>query len=170
MTSAQYDFIVKARDAAVYAGHVWPDAAACEAALESSYGTSQLARDDNNLFGMKQHSHPVYGTHVLPTREFIDANHDGQKEWVTVNADWVKYPSWRECFQDRMETLKRLAPHYPHYAAALAAREPTSYILEVSQTWASDPRRGYKVLDIYSAYYKSGLVPMAPDITGEISM
>jgi flagellum-specific peptidoglycan hydrolase FlgJ len=88
---------------------------ACEAALESGYGRSQFAVQDRNLFGMKQHLHPIYGTHSLPTRKFLG------NEWVTINSNWITYPDWQSCFADRMATLKRLAPVYPHYAAALAA-------------------------------------------------
>ena len=61
MTDEQRQFLAKA--AAAQARHVFPEMAACEAALESGFGKSGLAREDNNLFGMKQHPHPVYGTH-----------------------------------------------------------------------------------------------------------
>jgi flagellum-specific peptidoglycan hydrolase FlgJ len=127
--------------------------AACEAALESAhvtpqgsiYGASQLAQQANNLFGMKQHSHPVYGTLNLPTKEFL------HQQWVTVNADWVKYPDWATCFVDRMATLTRLAPAYPHYAAALAATDPVTYVTEVSRSWSTDPNRGHTVISIYNS-------------------
>ena len=88
--------------------------AACEAALESGYGRSVLAVEDRNLFGMKQHQHPEYGTATLPTNEFYGG------EWKTVEANWVVYPDWQACFKDRMATLKRLAPVYQHYKNALA--------------------------------------------------
>lgn len=119
--------------------------AACEAALESGYGRSQLATQDNNLFGMKQHLHPLYGTHVLSTREFLGG------EWVTLNASWITYPDWQACFADRMATLKRLAPHFPHYAAALGAASATAYVNEVSRSWSTDPARAAKVIAIYDS-------------------
>lgn len=117
--------------------------AACEAALESSYGTSKLAALGNNLFGMKQHRHFIYGTLILPTREFVNSS------WVQTTADWVKYPDWAECFADRMATLQRLAPYYPHYDHALKAGSATTYINEVSRTWSTDPSRAENVLRIY---------------------
>jgi flagellum-specific peptidoglycan hydrolase FlgJ len=130
--------------------------AACEAALESSWGNSQLARDDFNLFGMKQHAHPVFGTMTLPTREWIgkekdtqDGNPDG---WIQVTASWVKYPDWRACFADRLATLERLSNVLPHYKAALEAPDAQTYITEVSKTWSTDPRRAEKVLSIYQEY------------------
>lgn len=117
--------------------------AACEAALESGYGRSQLAMQDRNLFGMKQHLHPIYGTHSLPTREFL------HNDWVTINSNWIVYPDWQACFADRMATLTRLASVYPHYRNALAAGSATTYVNEVSLTWSTDPDRAFKVLAIY---------------------
>ncbi len=133
MTPANKDFLRRALEAAEAAGHIFPEMAACEAALESGYGTSGLAARYNNLFGCKQHQHPIYGTVALPTREFLDG------KWLALNSSWIVYPDWPACFADRMATLKRLAPHYPHYANALAAASATTYINEVSQGWSTDP-------------------------------
>lgn len=124
--------------------------AACEAALESAWGNSELAVQDNNLFGMKQHQHPIYGTAALPTREYLSG------EWKVVNALWIHYPGWATCFADRMITLTRLAPQLPHYAAALKATNAEAYIVEVSKSWATDPARASKVSAIYSNYIKDG--------------
>lgn len=143
LPSADIDFLRSATDAAASGGCPWPEFVACEAALESGFGKSTLAREDNNLFGMKQHKHPVYGTASLPTEEFL------QQHWVRVNADWVKYPTLADCFADRMATLRRLAPGFEHYAAALSATDGPTFIREVSKTWSTDPNRAQKVLDIY---------------------
>lgn len=145
MTDEQLTFLAKAKLAAEKAGHVFPLMAACEAALESGYGKSGLAAEDNNLFGMKQHVHPVYGTAVLPTREFENG------DWIEVDAKWIKYPSWDACFADRLSTLKRLAPArgFEHYAAAIAAPDPETYIRQVSAKWSTDPKRADKVLSIF---------------------
>jgi flagellum-specific peptidoglycan hydrolase FlgJ len=143
MNSAQKQFVLEAAAAAKAACHVFPDMAACEAALESTYGTSLLVVQDKNAFGMKQHRHPIFGTHNLPTREFENG------EWEHVTAAWVSYPDLASCFTDRMDTLRRLSSVYPHYAAALAAKDAISYCTEVSKTWSTDPKRAEKVLAIY---------------------
>ena len=145
-TDAQLKFLNDTGVAATTAKHIFPAMAACEAALESGYGTSGLAKTDHNLFGMKQHQHPVYGTHNLPTKEFLNGT------WQVVNAAWVSYPSEVECFIDRMNTLQRLSHAYPHYAAALAAPDAGTYITEVSKTWSTDPERANKVLAIFHAW------------------
>lgn len=146
MDSYQKQFLDKACAQAEQSGHIFPAMAACEAALESGYGTSGLAIADNNLFGMKQHEHPIYGTVVLPTREFLHG------EWTVVNASWIQYPDYASCFQDRMDTLKRLAGEFPHYAAALAAQDEVTYVTEVSKSWSTDPERATKVIEIYNEY------------------
>ncbi len=152
-------FLQKALAAAKDAQHIFPEYAACEAALESRFGESQLARVDNNLFGMKQHknSHPivpkegatrvgqppVYPGHVLPTKEYENG------KWVTVRQEFIRYPGWHECFQDRMATLIRLAPVFPAYHAALNAKDGETFVTEVSKTWSTDPERAKKVLEIF---------------------
>jgi flagellum-specific peptidoglycan hydrolase FlgJ len=142
----QRQFLDRAKAEAVKANHPFPCMAAAEAALESNWGNSQLAREANNLFGMKQHVHPVCGTMTLPTKEFLEG------EWRVCSSEWVKYPDWRGCFADRLATLERLSNMYPHYKAALDAPDAKTYITEVSSTWSTDPLRALKVLSIYQDY------------------
>lgn len=146
MNDAQRQFLDLATAEAIKASHLFPQMAACEAALESTWGHSQLAREGNNLFGCKQHMHPIYGTMNLPTSEFENG------EWIQTVAHWIIYPDWASCFADRLSTLQRLASVYPHYAAALMAINAETYIAEVSKTWSTDPLRGSKVLSIYQEY------------------
>src|SRR5262249_50552715 len=113
MTDDQKLFLDRAAQAATQANHPFPRMAAAEAALESGYGKSGLASADNNLFGMKAHMHNDYGTVSLPTKEYEHGS------WITITANWEKYPDWASCFFDRLSTLVRLSHAYPHYAAAL---------------------------------------------------
>jgi flagellum-specific peptidoglycan hydrolase FlgJ len=145
MLPFEEQFLRKAWSAALAAKHIYAEMAACEAALESGYGRSQLASQDRNLFGMKQHQHPEFGTVSLPTREFIDG------KWLALNSNWIVYPDWASCFSDRMATLERLAPFYPHYKAALTAPNGEEYVRQVSQTWSTDPQRAQKVLAIFNS-------------------
>jgi flagellum-specific peptidoglycan hydrolase FlgJ len=132
--------------AAKASGHIFPEAAACEAALESGWFASKLYREDNNIFGTKQHVHPIFGTASIPTKEFL--NH----KWVVVDANWVKYPTLADSFADRMATLKAMAPKYPHYAAALVATNSEDFLLQVSQSWSTDPQRAQKCISILHAH------------------
>ena len=141
-------FLQQACNAAQASGHIWPLYAACEAALESAWGTSKLALEDNNLFGMKQHRHAIFGTVILPTQEFLGL------DWIKTEAPFVRYPDWAACFADRMATLRRLAPErgFEHYALALDAPNGQEYVIQVSMKWSTDPRRAQKVLSIYGRH------------------
>ncbi len=157
MSLVQQDWIITTADAAQQAGHIFPEMAACEAALESAFGQSQLAREGKNLFGTKLHGHPVIGSLRLPTKEFTN------DEWVVVSADWMDYASFAECFSDRMATLSRLAPYYPNYQLALTAGNAIDYVTAVSKTWATDPERAAKCIAIYNQYCVPQVTPAVLD-------
>jgi flagellum-specific peptidoglycan hydrolase FlgJ len=145
-TEAQLNFLSSAARQAKAAGHIFPEMAACEAALESTWGTSEIALRACNLFGQKQSQHPIYGTFDLPTREYLHG------AWTTVNAAWVAFPTIAECFAARMDLLRSLAPSYPNYEAALRAGDPETYVREVSKTWSTDPARAAKCIVIYNTH------------------
>ncbi|HEY1500145.1 MAG TPA: glucosaminidase domain-containing protein [Acidobacteriaceae bacterium] len=148
MPTPQDQFLVKAAAAALASGHVFPEYAACEAALESGWGLSQLATTANNLFGQKQSHPPLDGSNTLtlPTREFLNG------AWVTVQANWVSFPDWPSSFRARMALLQRLSSSYPDYMAALKATTGEQFVTTVSHTWSTDPQRAGKVLSIYDAH------------------
>lgn len=150
MTPQEKQFLDITSKEAETGGHIFPSMAACEAALESAYGSSELAAKALNLFGMKSPVHPQYGTFSLPTKEWEN------DEWITIEANWVSYPSLAACFADRMACLQRLSKVYPHYAAALAASSAEQFVTEVSQTWSTDPQRANKVLAIWHEYQSQG--------------
>ncbi len=134
------EFLSKAVDAARAAGHIFPEYAACEAALESAWGQSKLAVEANNLFGQKQ-SHPARGASLtLPTREFLHG------AWVFVEAQWVMFTDWRDAFHHRMALLRSLENGCPDYKAALAAATGEEFVRCVSRSWSTDPGRAGKVL------------------------
>lgn len=137
------DFLRKAVQAAQMAGHIWPEYAACEAALESAWGTSRLATECNNLFGQKSgHTSTQYPQKPMPTHEWKDG------KLVPATANWPVFPDWEACFRERMNLLKAL----PIYGDALDAISGDYFVLAVSKHWATDPMRGEKVLEIYKAH------------------
>ncbi len=159
MPTPQEDFLLNAAAAARAANHLFPDYAACEAALESGWGLSRLATEANNLFGQKQAHPPLPGTATLtlPTREFLHG------AWVAVQAAWVKFPDWESCFRERMALLRSLAAAWPNYAAALRAATGEQFITEVSRTWSTDPARAGKVLTVYDCHRAVFAAPCAPE-------
>lgn len=151
------EFLDKAYKDAVASGVKFPEFWACEAALESAWGTSKLCILGNNLFGQKTgFSTREWPTIEMPTHENVDLNHDGKiepSEVITVKSDWAKFPDWTTSFRERMELLQRLAPRFPHYAAALAAKTGREFVEEVSKSWSTDPLRAIKVLRIYDKHF-----------------
>jgi flagellum-specific peptidoglycan hydrolase FlgJ len=158
MTSTPQDtFLRQATAAARAAGHIFPDYAACEAALESSWGQSRLAREANNLFGQKQSvpALPATLTVAMATQEFLHGR------WVSVPAQWACFRTLQACFQARMALLERLQHGYPGYGRALNAATGEQFVEEVSRVWSTDPQRAAKVLAIHRAHITSLVAPPA---------
>jgi len=157
MLSPQEYFLRRACDAARAAGHLFPEYAACEAALESGWGQSRLATEANNLFGQKQSADAPSGfaTLSLSTREFLHGR------WVTVIAHWACFADQASSFRARMALLRRLEHSYPAYARALAATTGEAFIEEVSRAWSTDPQRAQKVLAIHRQH-SARFLPLVP--------
>ena len=78
-----------------------------QAALESTWGQSQLAKQARNLFSVKADPSWKGATYNLGTGEVLDG-----KE-VFVPASWRKYSTWGECMDDHVKFFKvnrRYAP------------------------------------------------------------
>ena len=70
-----------------------------EAALESGWGSSQLATEGMNLFGVKADPSWQGDVLTLNTREYLHG------QWVIVQAKWRKYPNWQSCMDDHAAFL-----------------------------------------------------------------
>ena len=140
----------KAREAGA---PIVPEIAAAQAALESRYGRSLLARRANNLFGIKAGRTWQGPTINLLTREF-----DPETGWRAVVARWRKYPSWQACFEDYGRIIARL-PWYADAAEAARRGDARGFLKgllarpEVGEPgWATDPDYEAKVLAIAEAW------------------
>lgn len=135
-------FLLTMLVAAKSAGHIFPEYAACEAALEtaktipgappnSNFGQDAAFLQGFNCFGNKQRAKPVYQTLSLPTFEIIN----GQRR--DMMANWIKFPSIATAFSFRMQTLQQ---YRPIYAEALNSNTGEQFIRNVSAQWAQvDP-------------------------------
>lgn len=136
-------FFKRAVAAALEAGAPFAEFQACEAALESDWGTSLIARKANNLFGQKE----GFTTDNLP---IIDVGTDEIVHGHVAHLDhaqWPMFPDWKTCFEERMELLKRASVYHD----ALAQCDGESFVREVSRHWATDPARADKVMITYRA-------------------
>lgn len=142
-----HDFIAKATIAATEArneGAVFSvPIAVAQAALESAWGTSRLAREAKNLKGVKAGSSWKGAVLELPTREYREAD----DTWYTTIARWRRYPSWVDAFKDYGVLIERVYPH-----AAEVADDPRAFLEQlVARTYpkyATDPEYVGKVWGI----------------------
>ncbi|ODJ56032.1 glycoside hydrolase family 73 protein [Brochothrix thermosphacta] len=107
---------------------VLPSLTGAQAVLESGWGSSGLSQSANNLFGIKGRYNGKF--ELWPTLEFING------QWVTVNAEFRKYPSWKESMEDHGKFLVE----NPRYYKVLGEKD---YIKATNEIWlagyATDP-------------------------------
>jgi flagellar rod assembly protein/muramidase FlgJ len=119
-----------------------------QGALESGWGTSQLALQGFNLFGVKADPSWHGDTMKLPTAEYVN----GQR--VTVVATWRKYGSWLEAISDRANFLLT----NPRYKGAFAYTSGSTFALAIAAAgYATDPQYGQKIVSIIKAHNLSTL-------------
>lgn len=166
--NANETFLIQMRNAAASAGHLYPEYAACEAALATRWGKNTPFLIGWNCFNSKQRAKPEYQTTVLATTNVIN----GHK--VQTVANFIKFPDLPTAFEFRMDTLKQWMAIYRE---ALTAKTGEDFIRNVSghwletdkqddgaqeftdgwfkfvrPRWATDPLRAAKVLEIYESH------------------
>jgi len=110
-----------------------------QAALESAWGESGLAKTGNNLFGIKADSLWRGQTLTMNTKEFI------KEQWVVVPALWRKYPSWQASIDDHAAFLKR----NPRYKACFACTSAHAFARALAQAgYATDPEYANKLIAV----------------------
>ncbi|ANN70928.1 glycoside hydrolase family 73 protein [Bordetella bronchialis] len=110
-----------------------------QAALESAWGRSQLAREAFNLFGVKAAAAWQGDVLELPTREYLNG------QWVTVPARWRRYPDWLACIDDHAAFLLQ----NPRYRPAFQFRDGPRFASAVAKAgYATDPTYAAKIISI----------------------
>jgi len=108
---------------------------------ESGWGTSQLAANDYNLFGIKG-SGPA-GSVTLPTQEFENG------QWVTIYAQFRVYHNVSESISDHAELLATSG----YYTRAMADRTvPDAFANDLTGVYATDPEYGANLIAIMKLY------------------
>jgi flagellar protein FlgJ len=113
-----------------------------QAALESDWGTSELARTAHNLFGIKIGKDWKGPVLELPTWEFSE-----ERGWYRVVARWRKYPSWNECIVDYSNIIasrRWFQDALPYADPPDGNGEPESWLRPLlpdvdEHGWATDP-------------------------------
>lgn len=110
-----------------------------EGALESAWGSSQLAAQAMNLFGVKADSAWHGDVLTMPTREFLKGS------WCVVPARWRRYSDWQGCMDDHAAFFRQ----NPRYKAALACKDGPSFARAVAAAgYATDPQYAQKLCAI----------------------
>jgi lysozyme len=108
---------------------------------ESGWGSSQLAANDYNLFGIKG-SGPA-GSVTLPTQEFENG------QWVTIYAQFRVYHNVSESISDHAELLATSG----YYTRAMADRAvPDAFANDLTGVYATDPEYGTNLIALMRLY------------------
>jgi flagellar rod assembly protein/muramidase FlgJ len=107
-----------------------------EAALESGWGSSKLAQEGFNLFGVKADPSWEGAVLYMNTREFLNGH------WIMLTASWRKYVDWLGAIADHADFLLS----NPRYAPAFATTNGIDFASAVAQAgYATDPEYARKI-------------------------
>ncbi len=119
-----------------------------QAALESGWGESALAKTGNNLFGIKADNLWRGQTLTMNTKEFIKG------QWVVVPALWRKFPSWQASIDDHAAFLRR----NPRYKACFLCTNAPAFARSLVQAgYATDPEYANKLIAVMDKHQLQAL-------------
>ncbi|WP_317617083.1 glycoside hydrolase family 73 protein [Bombilactobacillus thymidiniphilus] len=127
---------------------LYPSVMMAQAILESGWGSSTLSQAPNyNLFGIKG---SYNGASVsMPTLEWINGG------YVTVNANFRKYPSYLESFNDNGDKLRNGISGAPDFYKGTWRENTSSYkdaTAWLQGRYATDPSYASKLNNIIQTY------------------
>src|SRR5699024_4141733 len=130
-----YPHILKCAD------KVLPSVTDAQAILESARGTSELARNANNLFGIKGNYNGK--SYTINTKEYLNGR------WTTVDAAFKKYPSFSESIKDHEAFFTSTPWRTKNYAAVFSATDYKSQSKALqSSGYATDPQYANKLINL----------------------
>lgn len=116
-----------------------------QAAIESDFGTSQLAAKYFNLFGVKGNQQNGV---LLPTKEFID------NKWVDINDYFVVYKNWEDSIRGHGYLLAYgtswNALQYQGVVTAQTYQQAAQALVDGG--YATDPGYAKKVIQMIEQY------------------
>lgn len=142
--STQSEFLAAIKSGAI-AGwknyQVLPSVSAAQAILESGWGSSGLSVEANNLFGIKGSYNGQSVTY--PTKEYING------EYVTVNAEFRKYPNWAASIEDHGRFLSENS----RYSNLLGVKDAATVANLLHQDgYATEPDYASLLMELVNEY------------------
>lgn len=125
-------FLQSAYAAAKASGHIWPIYATIEAALDSDFGTTELAQKANNVFNLRA---PMRYSSYMQGSIYVSEVNGKQ-------YDWLKFGTLTDCFAARMGKLRQFNMYYQ----AVRAKTGPEYAAQISRMWSTDPARRDKIM------------------------
>ena len=134
-----FNLIAPAAKSSSVATGIYASFTMAEAALESGWGESGLAKTANNYFGVKADPSWTGDTVSIPTKEYLN------EQWVTVEAQWRKYPDLLSCLSDHAQFLL----DNPRYQPAFATNNVNDFTNAIAAAgYATDPQYAQKIMEI----------------------
>ena len=126
------------------AGILAPGAIIAQACVESGYGTSKLAKDAHNLFGMKCGKSWTGARYRVRTREVYNGKS------VYVYADFRKYSTDAACIKDYFNFINT-----KRYGNLKGVKSVKKYLQLIQKDgWATDPKYADTCYKVYTKYVK----------------
>ena len=128
---------------AVQRGIPFPGIVAAQASLESSHGTSELARETNNLFGIKKWKDNQQSKNFATKEDY------GGEKQVSEKSDFVVYNSIGDSLDGYIDFIQ----NNPRQASALEAKTSEEYAQKLQDnTYATDENYAKKIIKIRNDY------------------
>lgn len=142
-------FIKKVSPYAVVLGKqygVLPSITIAQAILESNWGTSSLASQYNNYFGIK--GDDPANTKVLQTKEYTDG------QWITINGRFRVYSDFRESMKDHTTLLVNgTSWNSQQYKQVIQSNDYVEAAVALQKDgYATDPGYTTKIIRIIQKY------------------
>ncbi|WP_119327052.1 glycoside hydrolase family 73 protein [Companilactobacillus musae] len=125
---------------------VLPSITIAQAILESNWGTSTLASQYNNYFGIK--GEDPSNTKLLQTKEYTDG------QWVTINGRFRVYSDFRESMKDHTQLLVNgTSWNSQQYKQVLQSKDYIDAAVALqADGYATDPGYTSKIIRIIQKY------------------
>ncbi|WP_430521948.1 glycoside hydrolase family 73 protein [Limosilactobacillus ingluviei] len=125
--------------------HVYASITMAQAILESDWGSSKLAADYHNLFGIKGEG---ANSKVLSTKEYTNG------KWVVIKGRFRVYDSWAESIKDHTQLMvKGTSYNEQNYQAVIDATNYQEAARALQKAgYATDPDYAAKLINVIKTY------------------
>lgn len=125
--------------------HVLASITIAQAILESDWGSSKLAANYHNLFGIKG-SGP--GSQELSTKEYVNGR------WIVITDRFKVYPSWDASIRDHTRLMVNgTDTNANNYSAVTSATDYRTAARALQQAgYATDPDYASKLISVIQTY------------------